>query len=101
MTMEFTDLDDPNMSDEEYFAKVRERLDSTGEAEPDEAESEPAVVEAEPEPEPEPEDPYKNWLVDKRGPGRPPGNPRHLGRPGFRELTYEVLNSAEMGGLGG
>jgi len=39
-------------------------------------------------------------LQDVRPVGRPPGS-RNKIRPGFREMTYEVLNSIEMGGLRG
>jgi hypothetical protein len=42
----------------------------------------------------------RDLLVDRRGPGRPRGS-KNLSRPGFREMTYEVLNSVEMGGLQG
>ena len=40
------------------------------------------------------------YFKDRPGPGRPPGS-RNKTRPGFREMTYEVLNSVEMGGLQG
>src|SRR5262245_10199742 len=42
----------------------------------------------------------RDLLIDRRGPGRPRGA-KNISRPGFREMTYDVLNSIEMGGLQG